>query len=72
MTRTRYTPAEELEQAKRVAQAAWDKLEVAQRLQREATHRAISAEDRIDLARIALRRDPPNVADALAYLEAPR
>jgi hypothetical protein len=59
----------DLERAERVASAAWSKVDVAQRLEREATNRAIKAETRITHALLALRRHPPDVTGALIHLE---
>jgi hypothetical protein len=66
---TQYSPEGELEAAWSAAHAAWDKVELAHRLQRQAANRAVKAEGRIYLARVALRRNPPDVTVALSYLE---
>jgi hypothetical protein len=66
-----YSPEEDLEAAWSAAHAAWGKVELAQRLQRQAVNRAVKAEDRIYHARIALRLDPPDISAALEHLEDP-
>jgi hypothetical protein len=49
--------------------AAWDKVELAERLRVEAIHRAIRAENRVYLAALALRHNPPDVDAALYHLK---